>query len=568
MGQPTTLDRDELVPFEDAARWARKVAQYGGCSDYVRPIYAPHLLHDSILANDRKIQLYEYADPQGRPALAFSSRQLHYLQTSTAAKSKSPAKVYSKALNDARLQRLPLASGQPVTISSTDALLKRLNFTTKKELMLRGLTAEEKEAAVLWVKRAAEGQAKRIRSTPKQLDALLEANAQSLPTPPPSSAESTPEPVLKKRRRERPAPPPSRQAPATPAASSGSPRPPVTSFLSALVPSAVSPPQRTLEQLCSAHPVHVDKPSASSSEPVASRPSSVPPPRSTSSSAPVVAHDNDAKAAGLKQFELATLRHAYVQAQEKGGAAFVALDVEFWERDHNVLLEFGWSIADFGEKKKKNGKVKVRREDQHVVIKENKHRRNGRFAPDARDHFSYGRTLTLPTNTLYLLLSALFSTLSATQPVFLIFHDPRGDIRSLNRLGFDSASDFQTDLRKLVASQRGPDEAGQVWVVDTQRLFEAWIGRKFQVGLERACVEVQVPTRKLHNAGNDAHYTLDLFERLMDPSRTLSTSSTLIQTLDAREAQFERRKMERVAKAQEKKEQEVLAREAGKGSNT
>ncbi|GAA5900944.1 hypothetical protein JCM6882_005985 [Rhodosporidiobolus microsporus] len=307
-------------------------------------------------------------------------------------------------------------------------------------------------------------------------------------------------------------------------------------------------------------------PSQSSSIAPSSTPEALPSPQPRVT--PEAAALLEAKRTARKQFELSTVRHAYERASKEGGAAFVSLDVEFWERDHDVLLEFGWSVVEFS--KRKDGSIKARREDQHAVVRENARFRNGRFAPDARDHFDFGRTLTLPQQTLYQLLSALLSTLSSTQPVYLIFHDPRADLRSLQHLGFNPDRDFTKDLQKLAPALSGSpapgfELEGRVWVLDTQRLFEAWTGRKCQIGLEKACTEMDVPTKRLHNAGNDSHYTLDLFERLMDPSRTPSPDSPLLLELDRRAAAAAQKKAEAakeraLRKAEQEAEQEALGR--------
>ncbi|GAA5877912.1 hypothetical protein JCM16303_000279 [Sporobolomyces ruberrimus] len=277
---------------------------------------------------------------------------------------------------------------------------------------------------------------------------------------------------------------------------------------------------------------------ATSTDPPASVPRAVVPATTTEVDTTAAAESlADAKAAASKSFELETLRHAYETAQREGGASFLSLDVEFWERDHEVLTEFGWSLVDFV--RHQNGKVTERREDQHAVIKENQRFRNGRFAPDARDHFDFGRTLVLPSRALYYLLHALFSTLSTTHPLFLVFHDPRGDIRALSKLGFDSEKVFLRDLRNLGKKRDG----GGIWVVDTQRVFSAWFGRKDQIGLEKACKEVEVPTKRLHNAGNDAHYTLTLLERLMDRSLLPAANSPLLALLEERSAAAKQAKL-------------------------
>ncbi|GAA5902875.1 hypothetical protein JCM5296_006320 [Sporobolomyces johnsonii] len=253
-------------------------------------------------------------------------------------------------------------------------------------------------------------------------------------------------------------------------------------------------------------------------------------------------------ASSSPELELATVRLAYETARREGGATFLALDVEFWEFDQNFLLEFGWTILEYS--KDAEGKVEERRTNQHVVIKENEHRRNHQFAPDARDHFDFGRTLTLPLPTLKSLLHALLASLSSTSPVFLIFHDPNMDLRALAKLGFDVRREFECDLTRVPQREAGQ---GGVWVVDTQRLFEGWMERRGRVGLEKACKELEVPTKRLHNAGNDAHYTLDLFERLMDRARRPALDSELSRWMELRERERTMRERERKVEERERK---------------
>ncbi|GAA6007731.1 hypothetical protein JCM11491_003945 [Sporobolomyces phaffii] len=342
---------------------------------------------------------------------------------------------------------------------------------------------------------------------------LIERTKAQLLTPAPS-VESTPEPV----------PPPLKRA-------KSSQLVPTVSALSLSTPPSTTP--------ATSPALHSPAPSAL-----------IPASSATATAGETIA---DAKVAASKLFELETLRHAYETAQREGGASFLALDVEFWERDHEVLTEFGWTLVEFV--RHQNGKVTERREDQHAVIKENQRFRNGRFSPDARDHFDFGRTLVLPSKALYFLLHALFSTLSATHPLFLVFHDPRGDIRALTKLGFDSANEFERDLTRFGQKREG----GGIWVVDTQRIFSAWLGRKSQIGLEKACIEVEIPTKRLHNAGNDAHYTLALLERMMDRSLQPAAESALIKQLDERAAAAKQFKLASAAK-REQEEQAALNR--------
>lgn len=55
-------------------------------------------------------------------------------------------------------------------------------------------------------------------------------------------------------------------------------------------------------------------------------------------------------------------------------------------------------------------------------------------------------------------------------------------------------------------------------MTDTQVLYSAWEGRKGQVRLALCLekLEVDIKGFRPHNAGNDAHATIALFEKLMD----------------------------------------------------
>jgi len=136
-------------------------------------------------------------------------------------------------------------------------------------------------------------------------------------------------------------------------------------------------------------------------------------------------------------------------------------------------------------------------------------KRNGRFLPDSRGNFAFGETVCLPRQAIYHTLAALISTLSAHQHVFVTFHDTNLDLPALDQLEFNTRHDWRTNLRDLGAAtdEASHDEGGKVWIVDTQRLFAAWIHRRAQVRLEKACAElnVRVEPENLHNAANDAH---------------------------------------------------------------
>lgn len=108
-------------------------------------------------------------------------------------------------------------------------------------------------------------------------------------------------------------------------------------------------------------------PDAAFGAPPASAPSSAPSPVPPLSPQHAALKDivQQAKQGALKSFELEALRLAHAHALAHGGATFIALDVEFWEREHSVLLEFGWTLLEYTEEVD-SGEITERREDQHV----------------------------------------------------------------------------------------------------------------------------------------------------------------------------------------------------------
>ncbi|KAM0791744.1 hypothetical protein ACM66B_004011 [Microbotryomycetes sp. NB124-2] len=213
--------------------------------------------------------------------------------------------------------------------------------------------------------------------------------------------------------------------------------------------------------------------------------------------------------AQVKEFE--ATRAAWSQAVETGGATFLGIDFETWEFDHDCLLEVGWSLIEFS-KDGESDTVSRRVEHQHIVVAENKRRRNKKFSPDARDHFDFGKSTELKLSAIRNLLHALFSSISSSSRLFLVFHDPRADLKSLYQLGFKPHK-LQFRLGHAPLEQTG------TYVIDTQSIYSAWAHDVKQRSLNLCCTNLEVPTKRLHNAGNDAVYTRLLLEAMMDTSK-------------------------------------------------
>ncbi|KAG0328355.1 HIR complex subunit [Dissophora globulifera] len=173
------------------------------------------------------------------------------------------------------------------------------------------------------------------------------------------------------------------------------------------------------------------------------------------------------------------------RAAASSGMWFISVDIESYERDHSKILEIGWSVWD----SRINKFV-----DRHYAISDYRHLQNGRYVADRRDRFMFGDTVW----------ATLEDSIAA-------FQDDLETAAKLNEQGLfaliahDMSSD-ETYLRKMgVEFPRGMIK------FDTLLLNAARSGDSNKTGLGRLLDQLEIENYSLHNAGNDAHYTLELF---------------------------------------------------------
>ncbi|KAG7096854.1 hypothetical protein E1B28_004262 [Marasmius oreades] len=176
---------------------------------------------------------------------------------------------------------------------------------------------------------------------------------------------------------------------------------------------------------------------------------------------------------------------------------WLAIDIEAWEMDHSLITEFGWSALHWVE-----GKEVL--EDGHWIVKEYETYRNGKYVPDNRTRYNFGQSEVLRKVDFKDKISKLFQKYRSLGALFLVFHDSTGDIKYLKSKMIEAPLD---DICYLL-SNASPDDG--LFVVDTSDLFAALEGDggHDRRGLAKACNLLGIDTKFLHNAGNDAHYTL------------------------------------------------------------
>lgn len=171
------------------------------------------------------------------------------------------------------------------------------------------------------------------------------------------------------------------------------------------------------------------------------------------------------------------------------------VDVEAWEQQTRLVTEIGVSIYDpRGQELAMSPYIKT----YHILIKENMHRKNGRFVPEHSANFNGGLSYVLTKDSAIDLMQSLIDTYfhNLPMPCILVGHDVKGDIKWLSQLGIQMPTNVE--------------------VLDTQILYTQTHGRHGN-SLKNALRDIGQPYAFLHNAGNDAYYTVLLALRLCDP---------------------------------------------------
>ncbi|KAJ7094672.1 hypothetical protein B0H15DRAFT_830457 [Mycena belliarum] len=171
-----------------------------------------------------------------------------------------------------------------------------------------------------------------------------------------------------------------------------------------------------------------------------------------------------------------------------------SIDFEAWERDSTVITEFGYSSIRWSD----GAEVK---DCGHLTIKEHKMYTNGVYVPEYRNHYNFGESVEVSKAQLRAKISRLVSKMHTNGPVFLVFHDYKQDVKTLETLG------APLDGAVIELPDAIPSEG--IFIVDTTTLFGALEGESNNKrSLKQVCNHLQIHTDFLHNAGNDAYYTL------------------------------------------------------------
>ena len=185
----------------------------------------------------------------------------------------------------------------------------------------------------------------------------------------------------------------------------------------------------------------------------------------------------------------------------------ICIDVEAFEFRTDVITEIGVStlqtsvdnqnwLSDQGKSLREGIK------SRHLRISERKHLVNRRYVQGCPDNFDFGKSEWISERGIPKIMKRIFQQScvngpnSITKPV-LVGHSIKSDIDFLRTKGFDMQL-FISDC------------------IDTQNLYRASRHGGQSPGLGKALVECGIQATHLHNAGNDAYYTMRLLLELGD----------------------------------------------------
>lgn len=235
---------------------------------------------------------------------------------------------------------------------------------------------------------------------------------------------------------------------------------------------------------------------------------------------------------------------------------FVCVDCESYERNHSAITEIGIATLDMGVLPSPSitgishtyETILPLINYKHIRIFENRRLRNGRFVADAADLFRFGTTEINKLAELPKILGEAFTPPPLSdEPVLesnterrkrrrvvaFVGHDAHTDLNYLSDCKFD-AKGFVKDLLERLDAEETIAEADEMgislaqaaeaasWkqrhmeIFDTAIMYKVMTEDSQTTGLGKMAKELGLNPIHLHNAGNDAAYTLRGFVKMCE----------------------------------------------------
>jgi len=191
---------------------------------------------------------------------------------------------------------------------------------------------------------------------------------------------------------------------------------------------------------------------------------------------------------GLGQQSLDSLKEALLLLHPRT-RPLVAVDCEAYEHGHNKITEIG--IAILKPQSTTVSQIKA----IHIIIKEHLHKRNSKYVPDNKDKFLHATSYIMKEKDAISTLKLVLDKYITAQDGVLVGHSISSEIKYFKSLGIE-----------LLPT---------VKMLDTLKLHK--LGRSNGGSLGGCLKLLGLPCSYLHNAGNDAYYTLLVALSYCDP---------------------------------------------------
>lgn len=227
----------------------------------------------------------------------------------------------------------------------------------------------------------------------------------------------------------------------------------------------------------------------------------------------------------------------------------VSIDVESWERNHKLITEIGVSTLDTVEiegvapgEGGKNWFPMIR--SRHFRIAERMHIVNKDFVHGCPDHFDFGTSEIISKDAIARVVDSCFyppysagfvqdaadATSESTNTTAATYTSSKSPYphRALLFVGHDTTNDinYLRDLGSTIFTESGGTDYAQkpsfLDVLDTVSLFRVLKRNSNGVSLSGIMSDLDMPAWNLHNAGNDARYTLQAMIGIALKDRLLS----------------------------------------------
>lgn len=183
----------------------------------------------------------------------------------------------------------------------------------------------------------------------------------------------------------------------------------------------------------------------------------------------------------------------------------MSIDIEAWEKNPNIVTELGISIWDPRTETGIYPLSEPQFENHHIIIDQALHLRNTQYTPDHKYQYLMGKTKVMDLRQCQLFVQSLIDKYMVPEPQ----NTAENSVLQRAFVGHGFAGDAKW-LRGLQI--RVPEETP---VFDTMKLFQSMYGATGS-GLGKALRLLNIPHAYMHNAGNDAYYTLKLLLHMCD----------------------------------------------------